>query len=136
MDVEDVAVGHILAMERGVPGQRYVLGNRNVSLAELYRMLADITGRPAPTRRLPLWAVIGAAWVDLFVEGVVARREPALPLEGLKVARTPMYVSCEKAVSQLGLPPASGGRRAGQVGPVVHRPRVYPVNTVSPRPPA
>ena len=104
VSVADVAVGHILALERGQPGQRYVLGNRNLSLAELFGMLAKITGRPAPTRRLPFWAAIGAAWVDQFVEGVVARREPTLPLEGLRVARTPMYVSCEKAVSQLGLP--------------------------------
>ena len=104
VDVGDVAAGHILAMERGEPGQRYVLGNRNLSLARLFEMLAGITGRPAPTRRLPLWAAIGAAYVDNFVEGTLARREPVLPLEGLKIAKTPMYVSCEKAINQLGLP--------------------------------
>ena len=104
VDVRDVAAGHILAMERGEPGQRYVLGNRNASLRELLGMLSEITGRRAPFLRAPMWAAIGAAYVDQFVEGTLARRQPALPLEGLKVARTPMYVSCEKAVRELGLP--------------------------------
>ena len=61
--------GHILALERGKPGQRYVLGNRNVSLAEMFGMLSGITGLPAPTRRVPMWAAIGAAYVDHFVSG-------------------------------------------------------------------
>ena len=104
VDVEDVAAGHILAMEKGRPGERYVLGNRNVTLKETLDMLQDLTGRPAPRWRTPLWLAIGAAYVDNLVEGKMLRREPRLPLEGLKVSKTPMYVSCRKSVEELGLP--------------------------------
>ena len=104
VDVEDVAAGHILAMEKGRPGERYVLGNQNVTLKELLDMLQDLTGRPAPRWRTPLWLAIGAAYVDNLVEGKLLHREPRLPLEGLKVSRTPMYVDCRKAVEELGQP--------------------------------
>ncbi len=107
VDVEDVAIGHILAMERGQPGQRYLLGNRNVSLKEAFAMLQEITGLPAPRLRAPYWLVIGAGYLDQLVEGGMLRREPRIPLEGIKVSRTPMYVSCRKAVSELGLPQSS-----------------------------
>ena len=104
VDVADVAVGHILAMERGVPGQRYLLGNRNLSLKQVFELLEELTGRPAPRLRLPFWVAIGAGYIDQALEGTLLRREPRIPLEGLKVSKTPMYVSCQKAVSELGLP--------------------------------
>ena len=102
VDVEDVAEGHILAMERGQPGQRYLLGNRNVSLKEVFDMLADATGLAAPKWRAPYWLVMGAGYVDELVEGRLLKREPRIPLEGLKVSKSPMYVSCQKAITELG----------------------------------
>lgn len=107
VDVEDVAAGHILAMERGQPGQRYLLGNRNVSLKEVFAMLADATGLAAPKWRAPYWLVMGAGYVDQLVEGRLLKREPRIPLEGLKVSKTPMYVSCQKAITELGQPQSS-----------------------------
>ena len=107
VDVEDVAVGHILAMERGQPGQRYLLGNRNVSLKEVFAMLEEATGLPAPKWRAPYWLVMGAGYVDQLLEGRLLKREPRIPLEGLKVSRTPMYVSCQKAITELGQPQRS-----------------------------
>ncbi|HEU0022572.1 MAG TPA: hopanoid-associated sugar epimerase [Dehalococcoidia bacterium] len=104
VDVADVAAGHILAMERGVPGQRYLLGNRNLSLQQVFQLLAELTGRPAPRWRLPFWVAIGAGYIDQAWEGGLLRREPRIPLEGLRLSRTPMYVSCQKAVSELKLP--------------------------------
>ena len=104
VDVSDVAAGHILAMEKGKPGQRYVLGNRNLSLQQLFRMLEPLTGRQAPRWKLPFWAAIGAGYIDQFVEGKILRREPRIPLEGLKVAKIPLYVSSQKAITELGLP--------------------------------
>ena len=104
VDVEDVAIGHILAMERGEPGQRYLLGNRNVSLKEVFTMLQDATGLPAPRVRAPYWLVMGAGYLDQLVEGRILRREPRIPLEGIKASRTPMYVNCQKAVNELGQP--------------------------------
>ena len=107
VDVEDVAAGHILAMERGQPGQRYLLGNRNVSLKEVFDMLADATGLAAPKWRAPYWLVMGAGYVDELVEGRLLKREPRIPLEGLKVSKSPMYVSCQKAITELGQPQSS-----------------------------
>ena len=104
VDVQDVAAGHILAMEKGRPGERYVLGNQNVTLKEILDMLQDLTGQPAPRWRTPLWLAIGAAYLDNLVEDKLLHREPRLPLEGLKVSKTPMYVDCRKAVEELGQP--------------------------------
>lgn len=107
VDVEDVAIGHILAMERGQPGQRYLLGNVNVSLKEVFAMLQQATGLAAPKWRAPYWLVMGAGYVDHLVEGRLLKREPRIPLEGLKVSKTPMYVSCQKAITELGQPQSS-----------------------------
>jgi dihydroflavonol-4-reductase len=104
VNVEDVAEGHILAMERGIPGQRYLLGNNNVSLLEIFRILQEITGRRAPRWRIPYWMALAAGYLDEAVEGRILSREPRIPVEGIKVARSPMYVDCEKAVRELGLP--------------------------------
>ena len=104
VDVGDVAEGHILAMERGRPGERYILGHRNLTLRQVFGMLAEITGRRAPRIRFPYWLVMGAAYCDQWVESAIMRRQPAIPVEGIKIARHPMYVSSRKAVSELGLP--------------------------------
>jgi dihydroflavonol-4-reductase len=104
VDVEDVAEGHILALEKGRTGQRYLLGNRNVSLKEIFAMLQVVSGRRAPQWRVPFWLALGAGYVDQWVEGGLLGREPRVPLEGVKVAKTPMYVSCQKAITELGLP--------------------------------
>ncbi|MCE2404714.1 MAG: NAD-dependent epimerase/dehydratase family protein [Dehalococcoidia bacterium] len=104
VDVEDVAAGHVLALEKGIPGERYLLGNRNMTLAQVFGVLEGLTGRRAPRLKLPTWMAIAAGYVDQVVEGMVLRREPAIPVEGLKVSRKPMYVDCRKAVETLGVP--------------------------------
>ena len=111
VDVEDVAAGHILAMEKGKTGERYLLGNQNVTLRGVFGLLEEISGKKAPKIRLPLWIPMAAGYLDAFIEGTLLKRPPYIPLEGLKVARKPMYVSCEKAVKELGLPqsPITGG---------------------------
>ena len=80
------------------------MGNRNVHLKDMLRMLQDVTGRPAPRLRLPYWLALGAGYLDQIVEGSLMGRQPRIPLEGLKVARHPMYVSAEKSVCKLGIP--------------------------------
>ena len=104
VDVEDVAEGHILAMESGISGQRYLLGNENVSLREMFGKLQEITGRRAPRWRVPFWLALAAGYLDQAVEGKMLSREPRIPVEGLKVAKSPMYVDCGKAVRELGQP--------------------------------
>ena len=104
VDVEDVAAGHVLALEKGRAGERYLLGNKNMTLARVFKSLEELTGRRAPRLRVPTWMVIAAGYVDELVEGMVLRREPVIPVEGLKVSRKPMYVDCGKAVEELGVP--------------------------------
>ena len=104
VDVADVVEGHILALEKGNSGERYILGNRNVSLKEIFDILSSLTGLPAPRIRAPYWLVVGVGYADRFVEGTLLRREPAIPLEGVLASKKPAYVSCEKAVRELGQP--------------------------------
>lgn len=107
VDVADVVAGHILALEKGRPGERYILGNQNVSLKQILDMLSQLTGLPAPRIRAPYWLVVGVGYADHFIEGTLLRREPVVPVEGVLASKHPAYVTCDKAINQLGLPQSS-----------------------------
>ncbi|MFQ5933652.1 MAG: hopanoid-associated sugar epimerase [Dehalococcoidia bacterium] len=102
--VRDVARGHILALQKGRPGERYILGNRNVTLKELFRILAPLAKRRAPSVRLPYWLVLSTAYLDHWVSVGLLKKEPLVPLAGVQMARAPMYFDSTKAVQELGLP--------------------------------
>ena len=104
VDVRDVAAGHRLALERGTPGRRYILGNANMTLAGILGTLARETGLPAPRTRIPHAAAIGIAAVDELVEGWILRREPLAPLDGARMARKHMYFTAARAVKELRMP--------------------------------
>ena len=104
VDVEDVAVGHVLALEKGRPGERYLLGNANLTLVQAFKLLEGVSGRKAPKLKLPMWMAIGVGYLDEYIEGKLLGRKPSIPLEGLRISRKPMYVSCEKAIRELELP--------------------------------
>lgn len=101
--VRDVARGHILAAERGRPGQRYILGHRNLPLRDIFEMLAGITGRRAPRLRVP-YPLAWAAAAGMEMAARVTGRPPAVPLTAVRMARKRMYFSAAKAVHELGLP--------------------------------
>jgi dihydroflavonol-4-reductase len=103
VDVRDVAAGHLLAAERGRPGERYILGHRDMSLREIYVALAGITGLPAPRLRLPHAVPLAAAAVATGLARLTGR-EPRVALEAVRLARHRMYFSPAKAVRELGLP--------------------------------
>ena len=104
VDVADVCAGHILAMERGEIGERYVLGNRNVTLKEMFAMLSGITGLRAPRVRLPYWVVVGAGYAEQAIAGGLLKREPSIPVEGVLASKKPAWVSSAKAIRELGMP--------------------------------
>lgn len=104
VDVRDVATGHRLALEHGRPGRRYILGNENMTLREILRVLAGLSGRRAPRVRIPHALAIAVAAVDEAVEGSVLRREPVAPLDGARMARKRMFVDASRAVRELGMP--------------------------------
>ena len=99
--VDDCAAGHLLAMDRGRIGERYVLGGQDVTLR---RMLADIcalVGRKAPTVALPRGPLQPLAWAAEAVAQVTGR-EPFLTRDALKMSRNLMYFSSAKAERELG----------------------------------
>lgn len=106
VDVSDVAEGHVLALERGIPGERYLLGNAdgNLTLAEMLIRLSKITGLPAPRWRIPhaLARLIGN--LDGLIEGTLLRREPRIPIEGVRMAHQKMWADPSKAIHDLGMP--------------------------------
>ncbi|HEX8185953.1 MAG TPA: hopanoid-associated sugar epimerase [Blastocatellia bacterium] len=104
IDVRDCAHGHLLAAERGRAGERYILGARNLTLKELFDLLAAITGIASPKTNVPHWVAEAYARAENFWSINVANREPDVPLESVKLARHKMWFDSSKAVEELGLP--------------------------------
>jgi dihydroflavonol-4-reductase len=104
VDVRDAAEGHLLAAEKGVPGQRYILGCENLTLAEILQRLAKLTGRKAPPVKLP-YAVAYAAGVVSTAWANLTGAEPRAPIDAVRMARKKMWVSHDKAKQELGFAP-------------------------------
>ncbi len=104
IDVDDVAEGHLLAAEKGRVGEKYILGNRNMTLRELLETLAALTGRLAPSAKMPYGAALTIARINEFFMGTLLRREPGVPVEGVLMARKRMFFDAGKAVRELGIP--------------------------------
>ncbi len=104
VDVRAVGTGHVLALERGKPGRSYILGDQNWTMSRLLTELAWLAGRPAPRFRIPIWVGFAAAAIS---EGsaAVRRRAPGIPLTAVRMAARPMYVTSERARSELGWKP-------------------------------
>ncbi|MGF1538643.1 MAG: NAD-dependent epimerase/dehydratase family protein [Elainellaceae cyanobacterium] len=103
IDARDVALGHLLAAEKGTPGERYILGNANLTLGELLRHLESLTGLSMPKRQIPYWLAFGVSAVQEFVADTITKSPPSAPLTGVKLARSPMIFDNTKAQRQLGL---------------------------------
>ena len=103
IDVKDCARGHILAEQKGVPGERYILGNQNMSLFDILTTLEKITGLKAPRIKMPFWVALSAGWVCEMVSNHLTGKPPAVPLAGVKMAKYFMYFDSSKAVQELGL---------------------------------
>jgi dihydroflavonol-4-reductase len=104
VDVEDVAIGHIHAMERGRVGERYILGNQNLTLRGICQILSRLTGVPAPRLRLPWRLVLPLAYANQWTANLVTHRPPRIPLEGVRMAKYRMHYDCSKARQELALP--------------------------------
>ncbi len=103
IDVRDVAVGHLLAAERGRPAEKYILGNRDMTLKEILDTLETITGVPSPRVRVPHLLPLAAATVDTLVSGALGQA-PRVSLESVRMSRHRMFFDASKAVRELGLP--------------------------------
>jgi dihydroflavonol-4-reductase len=100
--VDDLATGHLLALERGTQGHSYICGGENVSMSRLLDMLASVTGLPDAQRRFPSIFPMMAGRISQFIEGDLLRREPMVPLEAAQMATTTMTFDDSRARSELG----------------------------------
>ena len=99
--VDDVAAGHLLALEHGRVGERYILGGQDMTLREILAAIAQLSGRAAPRIRLPRAPLLPAA----YVAEIVARLSGGstrLTVEGLRMARKRMFFSSARAQRELG----------------------------------
>ena len=104
VDARDAAQGHLLAAERGRAGERYILGNENLTLKQILVRLASITGKPAPKLQVP-YALAYVTGVITTGLANITGRPPLAPLEGVRMSRKKMFVSHDKAARELGYSP-------------------------------
>ena len=102
VDATDCAKGHLLAMEKAVPGERYILGGENLTLKQILDRLAAITNLPSPSIRLPYAVAYATGVVDTLVTGKIRQREPRVTLDSVRMGRKKMFVSSAKAELDLG----------------------------------
>ena len=106
VDVADCAHGHLLAMEKAVPGERYILGGENLTLKQILDKLAAITGLPSPKIKLPYAMAYATGVVDTLVSGKMLKREPRVTLDSVRMGRKKMFITSAKAERELGWNPA------------------------------
>jgi dihydroflavonol-4-reductase len=99
--VDDVAAGHLLAFHRGRPGERYILGGKDMTLREILVEIAQLAGRKPPTIRLPTGVVLPIAYVAEAVARITGR-PGRITVEGVRMARKRMFFSSDKARRELG----------------------------------
>ena len=102
VDVEEVARGHLLAMEKARPGERYILGGENLTLKQILDKLAELTGLPSPSIKVPHGVAMGFAAFDQFFTGVLMGKQPRATIDAVRMGRKKMYASSAKAERELG----------------------------------
>jgi len=101
-DVKEVAHGHLLAMEKARPGERYILGGENLTLKQILDKLAALTGLPSPTMKVPHAVAMGFAAFDQLFTGIIRGKEPRATIDAVKMGRKKMFASSAKAERELG----------------------------------
>src|SRR5215471_12324715 len=102
VDVKEVAHGHLLAMEKAKPGERYILGGENLTLKQILDKLSALTGLPSPRVRVPHAVALGFAAFDQFFTGTILRKEPRATIDAVRMGRKKMFASSARAERELG----------------------------------
>ena len=102
VDATECARGHLLALEKGKTGERYILGGENLTLKQILDRLATITGLKSPSVKLPYVFAFATGVVDELVTGRLLRREPRATIDAVRMGRKMMFVSSAKAERQFG----------------------------------
>jgi dihydroflavonol-4-reductase len=103
--VDDVAVGHLLAFERGTIGRRYILGAQNLTLQEILSQIAALTRQPPPRWRLPHNLILPIAHIAETWARLRGGGEPLITVDGVRLAKKQMFFSYERAGRELGFRP-------------------------------
>jgi dihydroflavonol-4-reductase len=103
VDVGEVARMHVVALERGTPGERYILGGENLTLKQILDKMAAISGLPSPTVRVPHAVAMGFAFFDETIMGKILKKEPRATVEAVRMGKKKMFASSVKAERELGL---------------------------------
>ncbi len=102
--VDDVAMGHVLALEKGRVGEGYILGGEDMELKEILAHIAKLTGHRPPLFRIPRILLFPIAYVAEFIARLT-KREPFITVDGLRMAKKKMFFSSAKALRELGYAP-------------------------------
>ena len=105
INVDDVAVGHLLALDRGKVGRRYILGGQNMTLREFLTQVAIIANQSPPKVRLPQSLVLPIAYLAEGWARLTDRGEPLITVDGVKLSKKKMFFSSERAMHELGFRP-------------------------------
>jgi dihydroflavonol-4-reductase len=114
VDVSEVARMHVVALERGTTGERYILGGENLSLKQILDRMSAITGLPSPTMKVPHAVALAFAFFDETITGRLLGKEPRATVEEVRLSRKQMFASSAKAERELGFRvlPVYGALRA------------------------
>ena len=102
VDVDDVANGHLLAMDKGKIGERYILGGENLSLKQVLDLLSEVSGRPQVKIRIPRMVAMAWAYMDIALTRLNPKHIPAATPDAVRVSALREYFSSNKAVRDLG----------------------------------
>jgi dihydroflavonol-4-reductase len=100
--VDDLALGHVAALERGGRGRSYILGGENLPMRTILQTLADLTGLPMPRLQIPRRVILTAGAASTLIEGRLLRRNPRVPLEAARMSATKMIFNDERARTEIG----------------------------------
>ncbi len=101
VDVSQVARAHVLALTRGTPGRRYILGGENLTLKQILDKMSAITGIPSPTVKIPFAIAATYAFFEEWITGRIRGREPRATLEEVRMGRKKMFASSARAQQEL-----------------------------------
>ena len=102
VDVAEVARGHLLALIKGTPGRRYILGGENLTLKQILDKMSAITGIPSPTVKIPFSVADGYAFFEELLAGRIRMKEPRATVEEVRMGRKKMFASSARAQQELG----------------------------------
>jgi len=102
VDVAEVARMHVVALERGTPGERYILGGENLTLKQILDRMSAITGLPSPTMKVPHAVAMAFAFFDENFTGKLRGKEPRATVEAVRMGKKMMFASSAKAEKEMG----------------------------------